>query len=96
MYVTFIYDAGSYLLIYIKLAYMTLTYISKQWINKKLRDSFKCQIATINFRFTFQIKIKDAHFAVVNDDMDMLQTKVDQPELLSAKDQNGLNALHKV
>ena len=28
--------------------------------------------------------------------MEMLEAKADQPELLTAKDHNGLNSLHKV
>ncbi|XP_018007099.1 serine/threonine-protein phosphatase 6 regulatory ankyrin repeat subunit B [Hyalella azteca] len=41
------------------------------------------------------IKIKEVHQSVITGDMEMLEAKADQPELLSAKDQNGLNSLHK-
>ncbi|CAL4177582.1 unnamed protein product, partial [Meganyctiphanes norvegica] len=40
-------------------------------------------------------KIREVHQAAVNGDLETLEAKVDQPEILTAKDHNGLNPLHK-
>ncbi|XP_071517410.1 uncharacterized protein [Panulirus ornatus] len=40
-------------------------------------------------------KIKEVHHAALKGDMETLDAKVEQPEILTAKDQNGLNPLHK-
>ncbi|KAK7079120.1 hypothetical protein SK128_023327 [Halocaridina rubra] len=40
-------------------------------------------------------KIKEVHQAALNGDLETLDAKVDQPDILIAKDQNGLNPLHK-
>lgn len=47
----------------------------------------------------FQVTIKQIHQAVVKNDLNTLQDKIADPVspiILSAKDNNGLNPLHKV
>nr|XP_027235632.1 uncharacterized protein LOC113826936 [Penaeus vannamei] len=40
-------------------------------------------------------KIKEIHNAAINADLDTLDAKSDPPDILTAKDHNGLNPLHK-
>ena len=44
----------------------------------------------------FQTKIKEVHQSAISGDLDSMEAKADQPEILLAKDHNGLNPLHRV
>lgn len=53
-------------------------------------------VCLTSFLLFLQTKIKEVHQASISGDLEALEAKADQGEMLLAKDHNGLNPLHRV